>query len=299
MIREGLTILSVLLVAGSQAYLVLSSDSPMRAMELHAIVLLVLFIAVQRFPIEYAIAGCVGVAIIYHYALFSLTDYPGVAIVTDALVFSGAVILSLISLYSFERIMRLNFLASLRERLLNEQLDSLSRQDPLTGLANRRALDEILGAMEIGRQGRVRLAVLMIDIDHFKAYNDSVGHQAGDVCLKRIAGVIRSELREHADMAFRFGGEEFLVLLHGLDLEEAIIIGERVRRAVEGAGIPHPSGPSGRPVVTISVGASATVTQDGVNAANLIAAADAALYEAKRDGRNLVRPNLGTIAQEA
>ena len=167
---------------------------------------------------------------------------------------------------------------------------SLSRQDPLTGLANRRALEEILGAIEIGRSGSIHLAVLMIDVDHFKAYNDSLGHQEGDVCLRRISGIIRSELRERGDMAFRFGGEEFLVLLNGLDLPAAIAIGERVRQAIEAAAIPHPAEPTGRRVVTVSVGAAAMATNNGLNAAGLVAAADAALYEAKRNGRNMVYP---------
>ena len=138
----------------------------------------------------------------------------------------------------------------------------------------------------------------MIDVDHFKFYNDSLGHQEGDVCLRRISGIIRSELRERGDMAFRFGGEEFLVLLHELDLPAAIAIGERVRQAVEAAAIPHPAEPTGRTVVTVSVGAAAMVTADGLNAAGLVAAADAALYKAKSNGRNLVYPPPGGEATD-
>jgi diguanylate cyclase (GGDEF)-like protein len=267
-------------------------------MQHHVIVLLILVLAVQRVPFYYAAAGSLGVAALYHFGLVSLGDYPLAAMVTDELLFGGAVLLSLVALYSLERVTRLNYLGSLRERLLNLRLVSLSRQDPLTGLANRRALDEILGAMEIGRSGRVHMAVLMIDVDHFKFYNDSLGHQEGDVCLRRISGIIRSELRERGDMAFRFGGEEFLVLLNGLDLPAAIAIGERVRQAVEDAAIPHPAEPTGRGVVTVSVGAAAMVTADGLNAAGLVAAADAALYKAKSNGRNLVHPPVGTGGAE-
>ena len=289
-VREGVQVVSVLLVAGSHLFLMLLSTAPARETQHHAMVLLVLFLAVQRVPFYYALAGYLGAWALYHFALLSLRGFSPAELITDEIVFGGAVVLSLIAIYAIERATRLNYLASLRERLLNLRLVSLSRQDPLTGLANRRALDEILGAMEIGRSGSIHLAVLMIDVDHFKFYNDSLGHQEGDVCLRRISGIIRSELRERGDMAFRFGGEEFLILLHGLDLPAAVAIGERVRQAIEAAAIPHPAEPTGRKVVTVSVGAAAMVTDDGLNAAGLVAAADAALYEAKRNGRNLVYP---------
>ncbi|HCL66234.1 MAG TPA: GGDEF domain-containing protein [Rhizobium sp.] len=292
-VRESFLVVVMLLVAGSFLYLMLFSTAPTRESQLHVLVLLVLFMAVQRVPFYYALAGCLGVWALYHLALFPLGGLLPAELVTDEIIFGGAVVLCLIAIYDFERATRLSYLTSLRERLLNLRLISLSRQDPLTGLANRRALEEILGAMEIGRSGSIHLAVLMIDVDHFKFYNDSLGHQEGDVCLRRISGIIRSELRERGDMAFRFGGEEFLILLLGLDLPAAVAIGERVRQAIEAAAIPHPAEPTGRTVVTVSVGAAAMIADDGVNAAGLVAAADAALYEAKRNGRNLVYPPMG------
>ena len=292
-VRESLLIVAQLLVAGSFLGLLLLSTAPTRESQLHVMVLLILFMAVQRIPFYYALAGCLGVWALYHLALFPLEDLLLAELITDEIIFDGAVVLCLIAIYDFERATRLSYLASLRERLLNLQLVSLSRQDPLTGLANRRALEEILGAMEIGRSDSIRLAMLMIDVDHFKSYNDSLGHQEGDVCLRRLSGIIRSELRERGDMAFRFGGEEFLILLNGLDLPDAVAIGERIRQAIEAAAMPHPAEPTGRTFVTVSVGAAAMVTNDGLNAARLVAAADAALYEAKRNGRNLVYPPMG------
>ena len=290
-LREGIEIGSAMLAAVSTLAVMLLSQSPLREIEHHGVILVILYSAmVQRIRFYYALAGTICVALFYFLALAALPDYPAAALLTDDLVFGSAVVLSLIATYGLERETRLNYLAFLRERLLNARLAALSRQDALTGLANRRSLDEILGAMEIGRTERLELGMLLFDIDHFKLYNDNAGHLAGDVCLKRIAGIIRAELRERADMAFRFGGEEFLILLPEVDLGGTIAIGERIRHAVEAAAIPHPGEPGNRRVVTISAGAAAAVLGDGLSAAEIIAGADAALYAAKRNGRNQVWP---------
>lgn len=295
-VRESILVVAVLLIVSSHLSLMLLSTAPTREIQLHVLVLPILFMAAQRIPFYHALAGYLGVWALSQIAIFLVRGMLPPEMVADEIIFGGGVVLCLIAVYDFDRATRLNYLASLRERLLNLRLVSLSRQDPLTGLANRRALEEILGAMEFARSDHIHLAMLMIDIDHFKLYNDSFGHQEGDVCLRRISGIFRSELRERGDMAFRFGGEEFLVLLQGLDLPDAVAIGERVRQAIEAAAIPHPAEPTDRKVVTVSVGAAAMVTDDGLNVARLIAAADAALYEAKRNGRNLVYPPLGGTA---
>src|SRR5690606_25448938 len=122
------------------------------------------------------------------------------------------------------------------------------------------------------------------DIDHFKSFNDSLGHQTGDDCLKRVAALIVSELRDRGDLAFRFGGEEFLVVLRRTDLPLALSTGERLRRAIERNGIPHPEARGG--IVTASIGVASTMIGAGVGAEELISSADAALYAAKRAGRN-------------
>jgi diguanylate cyclase (GGDEF)-like protein len=290
-VREGIEVVSTVMAGASSLVVMLLSQAPLRQVELHGVILVILYATmVQRIRFYYAAAGSLCVALLYFAALAALPEYPAAARLTDGLVFGSAVVLSLMATYALERETRRNYLVSLRERLLNVQLAALSRQDALTGLANRRSLDEILGAMEIGRTQPLELGMLLFDIDHFKLYNDGAGHLAGDVCLKRIAGIIRSELRERADMAFRFGGEEFLVLLPDVDLAGAVAIGERIRHAIEGAGIPHPGQPGGRHVVTISAGAAAAVLGNGLSAAEIIAGADAALYAAKRNGRNQVWP---------
>jgi diguanylate cyclase (GGDEF)-like protein len=178
-------------------------------------------------------------------------------------------------------------LASLADReaelaRLNEQLREDSRRDPLTGMRNRRALADDLPGIEAGHiESGESLGVALCDVDHFKAYNDELGHLAGDQALRAIANTIRGVLRGH-DMAYRFGGEELLLVLPGATIEEAAAAAERVRAAVEAAALPHPSGIGG--VVTASIGVAAGTKGYG----GLVARADAALYEAKRGGRNRV-----------
>ncbi|HML29766.1 MAG TPA: diguanylate cyclase [Hyphomicrobium sp.] len=178
---------------------------------------------------------------------------------------------------------------------LKESLDSLrfeSLTDELTTLANRKHFDQSLeravaNATETGGM----LSLLITDIDNFKSFNDTAGHQAGDVCLKRVAGIIQGELRDYADDVFRFGGEEFVVLLRDVDLPMAIRISERIRKAVEDAAIPHPALDLGE-VVTVSMGVASAILSREIRVGLVISAADSALYSAKRNGRNQVAPRL-------
>jgi diguanylate cyclase (GGDEF)-like protein len=184
-------------------------------------------------------------------------------------------------------------LASLADReaelaRLNEQLMEDSRRDPLTGMRNRRALADELPRIEAGCQDHgAPFAVALCDVDHFKAYNDEMGHLAGDQALRAIANTIRGVLRSQ-DLAYRFGGEELLLVLPGQTSEEAAVAAERVRAAVEAAAMPHPAGNGG--VVTVSAGVASGIEDYG----DLIARADTALYDAKRGGRNRV-----VVANEA
>lgn len=165
---------------------------------------------------------------------------------------------------------------------LNRQLTDDSRRDPLTGVMNRRALAGDLPALdELQRTGAERLAFALCDADRFKAYNDRFGHLAGDQALRMIAATIRGALRE-GDSAYRYGGEEMLLVLRDVGRREAMRIAERVRAAVERAGFRHPDADAG--LLTVSIGVAAGPEQSG----DLLARADAALYEAKRQGRNRV-----------
>ncbi len=167
----------------------------------------------------------------------------------------------------------------------NVLLEELSRSDPLTGLANRRQLDEALDT-EWRRCGRLGLplAVVLFDLDHFKDFNDTFGHKAGDDCLRQVASVLSAGIRRAGDVVARYGGEEFLALLPGTGEREAEELAQQVRVAVEALGIPHVV-PPGR--VTIS-GGVASLVPESERPEDLTNVADEALYEAKRQGRNRI-----------
>ncbi|HRP96373.1 MAG TPA: diguanylate cyclase [Rhodocyclaceae bacterium] len=164
--------------------------------------------------------------------------------------------------------------------------ESSARQDSLTGLANRRMLDESI-ASEWSRTRRERhaLAMLMCDIDYFKAYNDHYGHSAGDACLQRIAAILRDMVRREGDLVARYGGEEFVVLLPNTELAGARRIAENIRGALAAAALPHAGSPLG--VITVSIGVAAH-RPDGDDDGALFAEADRLLYLAKQQGRNRI-----------
>ncbi|MGE5342564.1 MAG: two-component regulator propeller domain-containing protein [Candidatus Omnitrophota bacterium] len=169
----------------------------------------------------------------------------------------------------------------------NEELSRLSNLDPLTGIANRRRFMEYL-TEEWQRQMRRAgtIAMMMIDVDFFKKYNDTYGHQAGDDCLKKTAEVIASAARRPGDLAARYGGEEFVVVLSDASQEGASQVAENIRVGVEALQIPHSSSTGG--VVTISLGLAVAVPRQGERMEDLISLADQALYMAKKGGRNRV-----------
>ena len=172
----------------------------------------------------------------------------------------------------------------------NVELERLAQTDPLTGLWNRRRF-EVEIEREWRRMARDRLpaAALMIDVDYFKAYNDSEGHPAGDRVLQQIAKVLSDTFRRGGDAVCRYGGEEFFVLLPGMTPAEAQAAGERTRRLVEELGIHH--GHSPHRVVTISVGCVSAQPDSQAGPSGymqLIESADQAMYRAKQAGRNRV-----------
>jgi two-component system chemotaxis family response regulator WspR len=174
----------------------------------------------------------------------------------------------------------------------NRQLQHLSLRDPLTGVANRRHFEELLD-LEWRRAARegAPLSVLMVDIDFFKAFNDTYGHQAGDECLRLVAGTLCRRATRAGDMVARWGGEEFTVLLPGATSEGARRVAEDIRAAVEGLAIAHTRSSVAK-VVTISVGVATGVTADGPGGSTLVGAADRGLYLAKRGGRNQVQVSI-------
>ncbi|HHC3682111.1 GGDEF domain-containing protein [Klebsiella pneumoniae] len=163
---------------------------------------------------------------------------------------------------------------------LIQRLESIANQDALTGTANRRALNAYLAAIW---QQKTPLALMMIDVDYFKRYNDRYGHQAGDECLSSVAQVLKMAVRAEGDLMARYGGEEFVVVLPGVSLAHATAIAERIQQKIREAGLPHAASAVASEV-TVSIG---IVASDGtVPIETLIARADSALYQAKNKGRN-------------
>lgn len=170
---------------------------------------------------------------------------------------------------------------------LKHQADLLRRlatADGLTGLPNRRQFDErMVVEWQRARRSGARMALLMIDIDHFKAFNDSVGHLAGDDCLRAVAVAIDSAMRRPGDLAARLGGEEFGCILPDTDAAGAVSVADRAQQAITRLRIAHPASAHG--AVSASIGVAVATPADGGQPADLLKAADAQLYAAKRDGR--------------
>lgn len=166
-------------------------------------------------------------------------------------------------------------------------LAQLAATDELCAIANRRGMEQCLQQewRRCARNGKP-LAVIMTDIDHFKAYNDHYGHPAGDGCLRQVAKLIAGALTRPADLATRFGGEEFVCILPETDLDGAISKAETIRTQIERAAIPHSTSPTGS--VTLSLGVACMVPDLSLNHAVVIERADRALYRAKTSGRNRV-----------
>ena len=173
-------------------------------------------------------------------------------------------------------------------RALVEELSQLVRRDALTGIANRRQFEEALTReWQRARRNGEPLAVLVLDIDHFKDFNDDHGHAAGDDCLRKVATALQGTLRLGTDVVCRYGGEEFAAILAGATAEQATVTAERLRAAVRALAIPHARSPVA-PIITISAGVASQVPSASDRAEELVKSADVALYAAKRGGRDRV-----------
>ena len=171
---------------------------------------------------------------------------------------------------------------------LNNKLEELSNLDGLTGLHNRRSFDyKIEEEWNRAKRQKNELSILFIDIDDFKIFNDSYGHQEGDLCLQKIAEILMLSLKRTSDYVARYGGEEFVVILPETDQEGAIEIGERIRKAVEDLSISNERSET-KAVITVSLGAATKVPNHENSFLNLINKADQALYRAKKSGKNRV-----------
>lgn len=181
-------------------------------------------------------------------------------------------------------------IAKMRRKLLDvtDELNKLVNKDGMTGLANRRYLDEYL-AMEVARsiRNKAEIAVILIDIDFFKKYNDTKGHLEGDDCLKTVASELKKACKRAPDLVARYGGEEFCAVLPETQMIKAVKVAEEMRKSVESLQISHPASDLG--VVTISVGVCGGVPKSAKDIEVMLKCADDALYQAKESGRNQVR----------
>ncbi len=169
----------------------------------------------------------------------------------------------------------------------NRQLAALNITDALTGISNRRYFDEKLESeWNRARRNGQPLALLLLDIDHFKAYNDHYGHQGGDSCLQSVARLLAATVHRAGDTVARYGGEEFVVLVPDCNQEDALALAEKIRHTIEIAALPHAKSELG--IVSVSIGVKSIIPNETTSPTHLIGMADEALYKAKGKGRNRV-----------
>jgi len=172
--------------------------------------------------------------------------------------------------------------------LLNEELKNISITDALTGIYNRRYFDLIMpNELSKARRDKKNFVFAMVDIDNFKKYNDTYGHDKGDEALMAVAKELGKDLRRASDYVFRLGGEEFGIILSGIDKEKTKLLLENIRKKIENLKIPHEKNPP--KVVTISIGICFVESKNSMSEKEIIKNADELLYRAKEDGRNMIK----------
>lgn len=297
-VREGVAATSGIVASLISAWLCVASTDELAPAYLVSLTSILTFcsgVARMRFTpalvMDVAVVGCCAVS-----AWLMRDRAPVALMVPVVLTVTSTAVFTLYGCYTMEKDTRRNWLMHLRERLLldeletaNVHLDRVSRSDLLTGVANRRHVDDFLSQVwERARVDGTEVSVIMIDVDHFKAYNDMYGHPEGDACLQEVAVTLKRRLRRPTDLVGRFGGEEFIAVLTDTPLATAQAAAERIRKGIEGMNRLH-SGSSTHAIVTVSIGvACMRPAAPHATPAQLISAADEALYQAKQTGRNRV-----------
>ena len=231
-----------------------------------------------RFLLGVSLASLLVVA---HVVTGLIIGYPMGELLYMTAILGAATVIGTVSSYNWENTMRKAFV---EQRLLNE----LAQRDGLTGLYNRRIFDDYIRRVwRQARRDQVTVEIILIDIDHFKVYNDLHGHQAGDDCLRRVALTISSAAKRPFDFSARYGGEEFALVLYGPPRDYARTVPEELRREIIDLAIQH-EGSHVAPTITVSIGVALAEPSSGRSLTGAIQAADEALYEAKQSGRNRV-----------
>lgn len=296
LVGEYLVVISGSLAAASLAY-ILSNSRAVTSQYYHVGLMVVIMYGnmVQRLRFWYAVAFSVTVYAIHIGGVMMVPAFNTRLIVPMAMLIGATMAFTLMANYALERDERRQYLLSLRRKHLlqdlgdvQQRLQQLSRVDSLTGLFNRRHFQQYLSqTWQRALHDHASVAVLMLDVDHFKPYNDRYGHPVGDQCLIQIAQAMQDSLRRPGDLVARYGGEEFIAVLPGADKDTAHQAAERIREAIIKLAIPHEASATAD-TVTASIGVISCRAREAVHEQDLIAAADSALYKAKEAGRNRV-----------
>lgn len=301
LLRELMAISAGLMVTLLHIYLATLSHSPHTAAYMTGLAMVILYFNVfVRCRFWMALPATLTVVLLYVASLWLVPHHSLELSISIGLVLVSTAQFTLYNLYTLEHEERHNYLMAWRQRLLrrelthaNQELERVSRYDGLTQVANRRHFDEFLAHVweRASANPGQEVSIVMVDVDHFKAYNDRYGHPGGDACLVRVAEAMQHCLRRPGDLVARYGGEEFIAVLNRVTHDQALAAAERVREAVQALQMPHDA-PFTHGMVTVSIGVATMAPSDRhASMARLISAADQALYQAKNRGRNRVWPS--------
>ena len=306
-LRELMAISAGLMACAMHLYLSAISLSPHSAAYLTGLAMVIVYNNVfVRCRFWLALPSTLAVLLMYLASFWLVSSHSPELSISIGLVLFSTSLFTLYNLYALEYEERHNYLMSLRQGLLqrelshaNDALERVARYDGLTQVANRRHFDEFLTHLweRSSSAPEAELSIIMVDVDHFKAYNDHYGHPAGDACLVSVADAVQRCLRRPGDLVARYGGEEFIAVLNRTPHAQAVTAAERVRDAVVALQLPHEAAIT-HGQVTVSVGVATVRPADRrASMERLIAAADDALYQAKNRGRNRVWPASEAVVQ--
>lgn len=266
----------------------LAEDPEMVRLEAY-IVLAVFNFFLFGLPFYYALVGATCIFLGYVWSEM-LLGVPPMGYINDSFYLLCVILAGITGSYVTEYAMRRDFLES-------RYLGSLSERDELTRLYNRRAFNQNFDrVLRLAEREKANVVILLFDVDYFKRFNDCYGHLQGDECLKRVAESLQENARRPLDMAARFGGEEFILLLYDPDPNAVKMIAERCIHAVRELAVPHKDSPHG--VVSVSCGVALLSGATLENALLILETADRALYEAKEAGRNTVSVIVDEVSPE-
>lgn len=293
---ELIAMVSGLAAALMLAYILASSQSPLAYLyHIGFMVVITYGTIVQRLRFWNAVVFSLLLIALHVWGVYTLPSFPERMVLPLVSMVLASAAFTLTANYALENDERRRFLLTERERGLirsltqtQVRLRELSRVDELTGLYNRRHFESSVQQLwQRASFGGTPMAILMIDVDHFKKFNDHYGHPAGDACLRQVCQVLKQTLNGQGVIVARYGGEEFIAAIPNLDEAAALNLAEQVRASVERCQIPHDRSATSS-VVTASLGLAWCQARPGMKVEHLLALADGALYDAKHLGRNRV-----------